>query len=115
VAQAFICDVEAEAGELHAYLSQRMGHVEKISEDNFADEEHYVAVLMYEQYFWRVGNQVALMILIAKTGPGRCRLKTVSCGSSRGMIFKFDMGAAGDFALEPINYVQEKYKITWQR
>ncbi|HHX73292.1 MAG TPA: hypothetical protein GX699_00110 [Firmicutes bacterium] len=115
MAQSFTCVVEAGASELHAYLRQRMGHVEKISEDTFSGENHYVTVLMYEQYFWRVGNQVSLMIIIAGMGPGRSRLKTVSCGSSQGMIFKFDLGAAGDFAREPINYVQEKYKITWQQ
>ncbi|HZK24125.1 MAG TPA: DUF6054 family protein [Oscillospiraceae bacterium] len=115
MAQTFSVEVEAEASELYAYLCHKMSHVQKVSEDVFSDTEQYVAVLIYEQYFWRVGNQIALTVIINRLESGRCCLKTISCGSSKGMVFKLDLGAASAFAREPINYAEERYNVIWQR
>lgn len=98
-----------DARELHHYLNEKMAHIEKISEDVFAGEGYYLAVMLFEHFFMRVSNQATLLVLIESTGPGETRLKTVGSGTSRGMFVKFDWGAAVSFAEEPFKHAKKQY------
>lgn len=110
MAAEFTVKISAGAQAVHHTLREGMAHVELVSEDIFrsADGEDYIAVLLYEQYFMRVGNQLALMLLISGDSQ-RTRVKSVACASSRDMLLRFDMGAAGDFAAEPVNILHDVY------
>lgn len=103
--------VAADARELHGYLSGKMAHIDKVSEDVFVGEGYYLAVMFFEQYFMRVGNQASLLVLVESTGPQQSRLKSVSCGTSQGMFFKLDWGAASSFAQEPLHHARAKYQV----
>ncbi len=102
--------VEVGAREVHQFLRQAMSHVELVSQDAIESSvgDVYVGVLLYQQWFGRVGNQVALMLLVSGDSQ-RCTVKSVSCGSSRSLL-GFDWGAAGDFAYEPIGLLQSQYR-----
>jgi hypothetical protein len=111
VAAEFTVRISASAQEVHQVLRDGMAHVELVSEDVYqgADGETYIAVLLYQHFFMRVENQLALMLLVS--GDGRsAKVKSVACASSKDILFGFDMGAAGDFASEPINLLKEHYR-----
>ncbi len=104
MAKAYVARVKADARDVHKVLKDGMAHVELLSEDIFdcPDGESYVAVLLYEQFFMRVGNQLALMLVVSGTSR-EATVKAVACAGSKDMLLGLDMGAAGDFASEPIN------------
>lgn len=56
-----------------------------------------IGTLIFEKYFFRVKNRVALVV-IADNIYGTTEVRAISTGSSEGMIFKFDWGASDDFA-----------------
>ncbi len=102
--------VPDEAQNVHRFLADRLSHVEMVSEDVISTEDKYVAILVYQHYFSRVGNQVALVVIISGDSH-RTTVKTVSCGSARGFFDIFDWGASQDFADEPIRYLRDKYNV----
>jgi hypothetical protein len=112
MAKTYEVSVAADARELHALLSNKMAHIEKISEDVFVGEGYYLAVMYFEQYFMRVQNQASLLVLIESTGEQTSRLKSVSCGTSQGMFFKIDWGAADAFAEEPIRHARSVFQVS---
>lgn len=57
----------------------------------------YIGTLIFEKYFMRVKNRVALVVIIDNI-YGQTDVRSVSTGSSEGMIFNFDWGAADSFA-----------------
>lgn len=101
--------VSAPAREVHDYLRKVMEHVELVSEDVFEMAGDYVAVILYQQYFMRAKNRAALMLLVAG-GGSETRVKSVATGSSGGLVFDFDWGAAGAFAAEPIDRLKERFE-----
>ncbi len=102
--------VSAGAREVHAFLRDALSHVELVSEDVFEGED-YIAVMLYQQYFMRAKNRAALMVVIAgREGETATKVKTVATGSSEGLIFDFDWGAADDFAYEPISLLKDKFE-----
>lgn len=105
-------EINDGARAVHKALKDGMAHVELVSEDVYrsADGEAYIAVLLYQQYFMRVGNQLALMLLISGDSH-RTKVKSVACGSSNDWLLSLDMGAAGDFAAEPINLLRDIYGL----
>jgi len=102
--------IGAGAQGVHSFLRDGMSHVALISEDVFGSEldGDYVAVLLYEQYFMRVSNQAALMLVISGDGQS-CAVKSVACAASGDLLLQFDLGAAGDFAAEPLQLLRDKY------
>ncbi len=110
MAKAYVARIGADAREIHRVLRDGMEHVELISEDVFngSDGQSYVAVLLYEQFFMRVGNQLALMLVVSGTSH-TTTVKSVACAGSKDMLLGLDMGAAGDFASEPINLLERVY------
>lgn len=107
----FSVKIRASARDVHAVLREGMAHVELVSEDvlESRDGETYIAVLLYQHYFMRVGNQLALMLLVSGDSQSTA-VKSVACASSRDMLTGFDLGSAGDFASEPISLLREHYQ-----
>lgn len=56
-----------------------------------------IGTLVFEKYFMRVKNRVALVVIIDNI-YGQTDVRAISTGSSEGMIFNFDWGAADSFA-----------------
>lgn len=54
-------------------------------------------VYVFEKYFMRVGNRAALTVVAENTG-GATSVRAIATGSSQGVLFNFDWGAADDFA-----------------
>ncbi len=111
MAAVYEVEVAAGAEEVYYYLAEKMAHVTRVSADAVAGEGIFVAVLLYEHFFMRVGNQATLMVLVESLGPERTRVKTVGCGTSKGMFIKVDWGAGDAFAWEPIKYLRQKYQV----
>lgn len=53
--------------------------------------------LIFEKYFFRSKNRAALIVMMDNL-EGTTDLRVVSTGSSQGLVFNFDWGAAIDFA-----------------
>jgi hypothetical protein len=56
-----------------------------------------IGTLVYEKYFFRVESRVALVVIIDNI-YGVTDVRSISTGSSQGLIFNFDWGAADNFA-----------------
>lgn len=79
----------------------------KVKEDEGADLIHeelhnidgsrYYGILIFEKYFMRVSSRVALTVLIDNLNE-ETTVTSVATGSSQGIVFNFDWGAADDFA-----------------
>ncbi len=98
------------AREVHRFLTGQLSHIEMVSEDVISTSDKYIAVLVYQHYFSRVGNQLALVVIISGDSH-RTTVKSISCGAARGFLDIFDWGATDDFASEPITYLQQKYNL----
>lgn len=57
----------------------------------------YIGTLIFEKYYMRVKNRVALVVIIDNI-YGETDVRSIATGSSEGMIFNFDWGAADSFA-----------------
>ncbi|MDR3600951.1 MAG: DUF6054 family protein [Desulfosporosinus sp.] len=69
----------------------------------------YIGTLVFEKYFMRVKNRVALVVIIDNI-YGKTDVRAISTGSSEGMIFNFDWGAADSFA-SSVQKVLERFII----
>ncbi|AFM41374.1 hypothetical protein Desaci_2424 [Desulfosporosinus acidiphilus SJ4] len=58
---------------------------------------NYIGTLIFEKYYMRVKNRVALVVIIDNI-YGQTDVRSIATGSSEGMIFNFDWGAADSFA-----------------
>lgn len=61
------------------------------------DGTKYYGVLIFEKYFMRVSSRVALIVLVDNLNE-ETTVTSIATGSSTGMVFNFDWGAADDFA-----------------
>lgn len=74
------------------------------SDDVFSDtrstgDGRTVAIAVYEQYFMRVSNRIALTLVADDLGgDGTTLVRVIVTGSSRGLILNIDWGAAGSYA-----------------
>lgn len=57
----------------------------------------YVATLIYEKYYFRANNRAALIVIMDNV-HGDTNVRSISTGSSEGLFFNFDWGAADNFA-----------------
>ncbi|GGJ01649.1 hypothetical protein GCM10010885_08550 [Alicyclobacillus cellulosilyticus] len=55
-----------------------------------------IGTLIFERYFFRTKNRAAL-IVIADNLSGTTQVRAIATGSSEGLIFNLDWGAADDF------------------
>lgn len=67
----------------------------------------YSGTLIFEKYFMRAGNRAALVVLVNNFN-GKTMVTSVATGSSQGMLFNFDWGAAADFA-ESVRRILKRY------
>jgi hypothetical protein len=67
----------------------------------------YSGTLIFEKYFMRAGNRAALVVLVNNFN-GKTIVTSVATGSSQGMIFNFDWGAADNFA-GSVKRILERY------
>lgn len=60
-------------------------------------QEKFIGILIYEKYYFRASNRAALTVIVDNT-KGKTDVRSIATGSSQGMIFNFDWGAADNFA-----------------
>lgn len=72
-------------------------------------EGKFVGTLIFEKYYFRTSNRAAL-IMICDNINGTTEVRSVGTGSSQGLIFNFDWGAADEFA-HSVKEILEKYVI----
>ena len=65
--------------------------------------------LIYEKYYMRTSNRAALVIMIDDF-KGNTEVRAVATGSSQGMFFNFDWGAADSFA-SSVERILENYIV----
>ncbi|WP_420029315.1 DUF6054 family protein [Paenibacillus alvei] len=68
-----------------------------------------IGTQVYEKYYFRSKNRAALIIMIDNL-RGVTNVRVVATGSSEGLIFNFDWGAADDFA-SSVESILEEYII----
>ena len=73
------------------------------------DNEKELAVLIFEKYYFRSENRAALTVIVDNF-DGITSVRVIAAGSSKGIIFNFDWGAADNFA-EGIRKKLERYII----
>ncbi len=56
-----------------------------------------IGTLVYERYFFRTGNQAALVVIVDNL-CGVSKVRLIPAGSSNSLIFKIDRGAGKSFA-----------------
>ncbi|KXG73695.1 DUF6054 family protein [Thermotalea metallivorans] len=59
--------------------------------------DQYIGTLVFEKYFFRTSNRAALVVIIDNI-KGQTAVRAIATGSSQGLLFNFDWGAANDFA-----------------
>ncbi|HHY77679.1 MAG TPA: hypothetical protein GX498_04110 [Clostridiales bacterium] len=59
-------------------------------------EGKYIAIMIFEKYFFRSENRAALTVIIDNF-RNTTSVTAVAAGSSQGIIFNFDWGAADNF------------------
>ncbi len=60
-------------------------------------EGRAIGTLIFQKYYFRAGNRAALVV-IADNLKGFSEVRSIATGSSQGVIFDFDWGAADSFA-----------------
>ena len=60
------------------------------------DNEKSIGTLVFEKYFMRVKNRVALVV-ITDNFSGNTNVRIISTASSEGIFFNFDWGASDSF------------------
>lgn len=60
------------------------------------DDTKSIGTLVFEKYFFRVKNRVALVV-IADNLAGDTKLRVISTASSEGIFLSFDWGASDSF------------------
>ena len=80
-----------------------VGHTDKVHEEFHDLGNAQSGLLVYEQYFARVNNRIALVVA-AENFSGETRVRVIATGSSQGLFLGIDWGAAD-------SYVDEVLKI----
>lgn len=70
-----------------------------------------IAILVFEKYYFRSENRAALTVTIDNF-DGVTSVTAIATGSSQGLIFNFDWGAADNF-VESIRKVFKEYIIEY--
>lgn len=64
-----------------------------------------IGTLVFEKYYFRAKNRAALVVIIDNI-KGYTDVRSISTGSSEGLVFNFDWGAADDFAYSVMNILE---------
>lgn len=73
-----------------------------IHEEFHEVDKKYIGTLVFEKYFFRVKNRVALVV-IADNFDDSTKVRVISTASSEGIFLKFDWGASDSFIVEVEN------------
>lgn len=65
-------------------------------EFNQLDDGRQIGILVFEKYYFRSKNRAALTVIMSNF-TGVTSVRVVATGSSEGLIFNFDWGAADNF------------------
>jgi hypothetical protein len=65
-------------------------------ESHEVGENKFIGTQIYEKYYFRTSNRAALIVMIDNL-KGATNVRAVCTGSSDGLLFSFDWGAADDF------------------
>ncbi len=87
-----------------AALDARLGRTQKVHEEYLRAGSAEAGIAVYEQYFARVKNRIALVV-IADNFTGRTGVRVIATGASPGLILDLDWGAAGDYAAEAVSII----------
>ncbi|RKP58343.1 hypothetical protein D7Z26_01565 [Cohnella endophytica] len=69
-------------------------------------EGKYLGTLIFEKYYMRTKNRAALIVLIDNL-QGVTDVRSIATGSSEGMFFNFDWGAADNFVNSVSDILQD--------
>jgi hypothetical protein len=86
-------------------VDAQVGRTEKVHGEIHQLEKTETGLLVYEQYFSRVKNRVALVVS-AENFSGETRVSVISTGSSQGLFIPIDWGAASSYVNEVIGILQ---------
>lgn len=86
-------------------VDRSVGRTEKIHDEFHDLGEFQSGMLVYEQYFSRVSNRIAL-IVTAENFTGQTRVRIIATGSSQGLVFNLDWGAAGAYVDEVLRILE---------
>lgn len=73
------------------------------------DKGMEIAILIFEKYYFRAENRASLTVIVDNLN-GNTSLRVIAAGSSKGMFFNFDWGAADNFA-ESVRKILNQYII----
>ena len=80
-------------------IDTRIGFTERVHVEETATDAGSIGIAVYEQYFARVKNRIALMI-IADNFTDETSVRIIVTGASQNLFFNLDWGAAGAYAAE---------------
>ncbi|WP_379152794.1 DUF6054 family protein [Paenibacillus sp. sgz5001063] len=66
-------------------------------EHNELGDGYSIGTMIYERYFFRSGNQAALVIIFDNL-QGVTNVRLIAAGASKGIVMKLDWGAGQSFA-----------------
>lgn len=78
-----------------------------------ADDGKMVATLIFEKYYFRTSNRAALIVITDNfkgQGQGHTEVRSIATGSSQGLFFNIDWGAASNFA-NSVKTILEEYIV----
>ncbi len=90
-------------------LSNEIGAELVYEETKSFEKEKELVILVFEKYYFRAENRASLTI-IADNIDGVTSVRVIAAGSSKGLIFNFDWGAADNFA-ESVRKILDQYII----
>lgn len=75
-------------------------------EYNDLGSDKMIGTQIYEKYFFRTSNRAALIVIIDNI-KGITNVRAIATGSSEGLIFNLDWGAADDFVTSVEEILEE--------
>jgi hypothetical protein len=79
-------------------LVEKSISAEVVSTDVYhLDGDAFMGITVFEKYYFRSSNRAALTVIFENI-YGYTHVKAIATGSSQGLLFNFDWGAADNFA-----------------